>query len=96
MRQLANAATWRPPTKPGAAGQFAVALGVGAAALVLSQYLAAYLFLWSIHADPLSATPLTIARYAYYFGDRDDVSLRLERLAGGIAEVGQRVLPRGV
>ena len=34
------------------------------------QYLAGFLFLWSLHLDPRAATPLTIARYAYYYGDR--------------------------
>lgn len=78
MTQLANAATWRPRTSSGATGRFAKIVGIGVVALVLSQYLAGYAFLWSIGADPLSATPLTIARYSYYFGDRADVSVRLK------------------
>jgi type IV secretion system protein VirD4 len=78
MTQLANAATWQPRTRPRAAASVAKTVGIGVLALVLSQYLAGYAFLWSIGADPRSATPLTIARYAYYFGDRPDVSVRLK------------------
>jgi type IV secretion system protein VirD4 len=78
MGQIANAATWQPHYKSSAVGRLAKAVGIVAAAVVLSQYLAAYLFLWSIGADPRAATPLTIARYAYYFGDRADVSVRLK------------------
>lgn len=86
MGQIANAATWQPHYKSSAIGRLATAVGVAAAAVVLSQYLAAHLFLWSIGADPRSATPLTIARYAYYFGDRADVSVRLKiASAAGVA-----------
>ena len=85
MTQLANEATWRPRTSS-TAGRIAKALGLGVMALVLSQYLAAYLFLWSISADPLSATPLTIARYSYYYGERSDVGMRLKIASGaGVA-----------
>ena len=34
-------------------------------------------FLWSLHADPHGATPLTIPRYAYYYGDRADIRRRI-------------------
>jgi type IV secretion system protein VirD4 len=46
-------------------------LGIGG--VLLSQMLAGYLFLWSIGTQPHAATPVTIARYAYYYGDREDV-----------------------
>jgi len=88
MTQLENAAIWRPRGRPSAAGRIAKAAGIGMAALVLSQYLAGYAFLWSIGADPLSATPLTIARYSYYFGDRADVGVRLKiATAAGVAVI---------
>ena len=50
--------------------------------LLLVPYLAGYLFLWSIHlppltATPLTATPLTILRYAHYYGDRRAIRRRL-------------------
>lgn len=86
MTQLESAATWRPRTSPSAAGRIAKIVGIGVVALVLSQYLAGYAFLWSIGANPLSATPLTIARYSYYFGNRADVTMRLKIASGaGIA-----------
>ena len=44
--------------------------------LLASQYLAGYALLWSLHQDPRFATPLTVARYAYYFGERRDIRLR--------------------
>lgn len=78
MPQLANAASWHPPAKPSGASRLAKGVAVGAAALVLSQYLAGYLFLWSISADRVATTPLTIARYTYHYGDRKDVRIRLE------------------
>jgi len=86
MTQLENTAIWRPRTRSSAAGRVAKIVGIGVVALVLSQYLAGYAFLWSIGANPLLATPLTIARYSYYFGDRADVSMRLKiASAAGLA-----------
>ena len=32
--------------------------------------------LWWFRADPRQATPLTVARYAYYYGDREQVRRR--------------------
>jgi type IV secretion system protein VirD4 len=46
------------------------------AVLIASQYLAAYLFLAWFRLGPQSASPLTIARYAYYHGAREDVRRR--------------------
>lgn len=46
-------------------------------ALLLAQYLAGYFFLWWVSANPREASPLTIARYAYYYGHRTDVRHRL-------------------
>jgi type IV secretion system protein VirD4 len=34
-------------------------------------------FLYWVHADPKTATPLTIARYAYYYGARADIGRKL-------------------
>lgn len=88
MTQLENTVIWRPRTRSAAAGRITKIVGIGVVALVLSQYLAGYAFLWSIGAEPLSATPLTIARYSYYFGDRADVSVRLRiASAAGVALV---------
>jgi len=49
----------------------------GIAAMLLTAYLAGFFFLWSVHADPQRAGPLTIPRYAYYYGQRDDIRHRL-------------------
>jgi type IV secretion system protein VirD4 len=45
--------------------------------LVLSQYLAGWVFLASLHLDPRAAGPLTIARYGYYYGLQTNVRARL-------------------
>jgi len=44
---------------------------------VVAQYLAGYVFLYWIHDDPKVATPLTIARYAYYYGERREIHEKL-------------------
>ncbi len=44
---------------------------------VLGLYLAGYLLLWSLSLPPWTATPLTLLRYAYYYGDREEVRGRL-------------------
>ncbi len=77
MSPSASAAVWQLPARPTwrrAAVKAAVAT---LALLVLTQYLAGYFFLWSVRANPRTATPLTIARYAYYYGDRADIRARL-------------------
>jgi hypothetical protein len=73
----ANTARWRPPAKSAWAGRAVKGL-VGAVCLgVAAQYLAGYVFLYWVHADPKTATPLTIARYAYYYGARADIRRKL-------------------
>lgn len=48
-------------------------------------YLAGYFFLWSIKAEPWTATPLTTVRYWHYYGEREDVRRALVwSLAGGM------------
>src|SRR5690348_2463076 len=44
---------------------------------VVGLYLAGYLFLWSLSLPPWNATPLTLLRYAHYYGDREEVRRRL-------------------
>src|SRR3984957_9981258 len=89
MRPSANVIAWRRPhrrSRLSVACQFAVAaLG----ALIVAQYLAGYLFLWWVRANPREASPLTIARYAYYYGHREDLRRRLAVASGaGFALVG--------
>ena len=67
MSLNAGAAAWQKPTRsvPGRAAKLVLASAV---ALLAGQYLAGFLFLWSVHADVRSASPLTVARYGYYYG----------------------------
>jgi type IV secretion system protein VirD4 len=78
-------------------GQVVVVAMVSA---VAAQYLAGYALLWSLDRNPKGATPLTVARYAYYYGDRPDIRQRavltsalglIVVLAGALVFV----LPRG-
>jgi type IV secretion system protein VirD4 len=47
------------------------------AAVVVAQWLAGYLFLWSIDVSPHRATPLTTARYLYHYGNRPQIRARV-------------------
>jgi type IV secretion system protein VirD4 len=46
-------------------------------ALVVAQYLAGVLFLWSLKLDVRAASPLTIARYGYYYGGQEAIWRRI-------------------
>jgi type IV secretion system protein VirD4 len=46
---------------------------IGVGALLLSQMLAGYLFLWWIGSDTRTATPLTLVRYVYYYSEKPEV-----------------------
>ena len=76
MTPSANVAAWRTPTE---ASWRRVALKACAATIVavlVAQYLAGFLFLWWFHVDPRQASPLTVPRYAYYYGARAQVRQR--------------------
>jgi type IV secretion system protein VirD4 len=84
------------------AGILGVALAI-LGAVVLSQYLAGYLFLWWVKADVREASPLTIARYSYYFGNRADLRPRLAAtsaagalLVGGVIAFALKPKPRAL
>jgi type IV secretion system protein VirD4 len=62
-----------PRRRPAWIGLCARALAISVLALILSQYLAAFVFLWLSHLNPRAAGPLTVARYAHYYGDRADI-----------------------
>ena len=63
-------------------------------ALVLSQYLAGFFFLWLSHLNTRSADPLTVARYAHYYGDRSDIRRRVWIASGlGVLMVALCALP---
>jgi type IV secretion system protein VirD4 len=53
------------------------ALGASIVVLVLAQYLAGFFFLWLSHLSLSSAGPLTVARYAHFYGDRADIRHRV-------------------
>jgi type IV secretion system protein VirD4 len=76
MSLNAGAAAWQKPTRsvPGRAAKLALASAV---ALLAGQYLAGFFFLWSVHADVRSASPLTVARFGYYYGQHPVIRRRL-------------------
>jgi type IV secretion system protein VirD4 len=77
IRIESAAASPRPKNRPAPA--WLKGLALGALGLVLSQYLAGWLFLSWLHLNPREAGPLTITRYGYYYyyGARPDVRPRL-------------------
>jgi type IV secretion system protein VirD4 len=77
MNPSANAAAWQPVAKPRRAWRPLKACAAAVGALLIAQYLAGYAFLWSVKSDPRGATPLTILRYGYYYGDRAEIRRRL-------------------
>lgn len=77
MTLRASTALWQPPVR-GSKLPLGFAVVVGAlVGLVGALYLAGYVFLLFIKADPRTATPLTLVRYGYYYGGREDIRLRL-------------------
>src|SRR5882762_3274149 len=84
---LANAVASPPPPDrtarlPRAAPGWLRAGGVALLGLILWQYLAGCLVALSLRLDARSASPLTVARYAYYYGDRADMRRRLWLASG--------------
>ena len=66
MTQLVNA-HWRPASKGGAWGRRCLIGGfLAAIGVAVSQWLAGYFLLWSLHLHPRFASPLTVTRYAFY------------------------------
>ena len=85
MTLHASAAPWQPPANS-VARTWALKIAVGlAAALLVAAYLSGYVLLWSLHLNPREASPLTIVRYGYYYGDREDIRKKLlaSTIAGG-------------
>jgi type IV secretion system protein VirD4 len=77
MTLHASAAPWVAPVKPARTGTALLVMGLALAALLVALYLAGFAFLLSIRADPRSATPLTLVRYAHYYGAPTDIRRRL-------------------
>ena len=85
MTPHASAAPWQPPANP-LRRALGLKIFVGlAAAMLVAAYLAGYVFLWSLHLNPREASPLTVVRYGYYYGDREAIRRRLlvSTAAGG-------------
>jgi type IV secretion system protein VirD4 len=69
--------THSPRLVSGLAARVAGAVFLALAAIAAAQYIAGYFFLWSYHLTPVAATPLTITRYAHFYGDNRPVRQRL-------------------
>ncbi|MGH8220556.1 MAG: type IV secretory system conjugative DNA transfer family protein, partial [Steroidobacteraceae bacterium] len=85
----ASAIAWRVPRAArGFRERLAKVATLTIASLLLAQYLGGFLFLWWVKADVKLATPLTLARYAYYYSARADIAVRLALCEGvGLAAV---------
>jgi type IV secretion system protein VirD4 len=69
-------------------------VGVLLVAIVVSQYFAGFLLIAWYRLDPRSTSPLTIARYAYYYGADPRLKQRLWVCSGaGVALIGLVALP---
>jgi len=99
MTLHASAALWQPPANS-ARRALALKIVVGlVVALLVAAYLAGYVLLWSLHLNPRQASPLTVVRYGYYYGDRQEIRRRVlaSSAAGGaivLATALVLVLPR--
>jgi type IV secretion system protein VirD4 len=72
-----NTALWQPRPRGSKVPLALIILGGVTAGLIGALYIASVVFLLLIKADPRSATPITIVRFGYYYGDRHDVRVRL-------------------
>ena len=67
---------------------------IAVAAVVASQYFGSVLLLWWFHLNPRGASPLTIARFALYFGDNPAVRSVLWKTSfAGVVPVALSALP---
>ena len=77
MTLNASTARWRPRVRSRWIALACKTLLLLVGVLLAAQYLAGFLFLQWVHSDPKTATPLTVARYGYYFGERADIRRKL-------------------
>jgi type IV secretion system protein VirD4 len=78
MTLSANAAVSpRAPESIKGGARWPKAFALAVLALVLSQYFGACVLLSLLHRDVREAGPLTLLRYALYYGDRPDIRSRL-------------------
>ena len=83
MPPSASTAAWRPPAEAGRAGRLLKIAGAALVALAVAQYLSGFILLWLLHLDPRNASPLTVLRYAYYYGGVPQVRQALLRACAG-------------
>ena len=68
---------WQPPANSvRRAPVLKIVAGI-TAGLLIAAYLAGYVFLLSLHLNPREASPLTVVRYGYYYGDHEAIRKRL-------------------
>ena len=77
MTPTASTARWRPRVRNRWVALACKALLLLVGVVLAAQYLAGFLFLQWVHSDPKTATPLTVARYGYYFSERKDIRRKL-------------------
>ncbi len=99
MTPSANAAAWRPRARGAWVASAVKAAAAGIVALACAQYLAGFLLLWSLHLNPRTASPLTVARYVHYYGNWKVIRQRAALssavgLAVVLAGAGVLLLPR--
>ena len=83
MPPSASIAASRRPASAGWVAGACKAAGAVIVALAAALYLSGFFFLWSMHLDPRAASPLTVLRFAYYYGSWPRVHGALVRACVG-------------
>jgi type IV secretion system protein VirD4 len=73
----ASAAPWQLPARRRGRRRFLKVVALVLLAVAAAQYLGGFLFLWSLRLSTSAASPVTLARYGYYYGDVPAVRRRL-------------------
>ena len=87
MPPSASIAASRPPVSTGWVAGACKTAGAVIVALAVALYLSGFFFLWLIHLDPRAASPLTVLRFGYYYGNWPRVHEALVRACVGGAGV---------
>jgi type IV secretion system protein VirD4 len=77
MSPNASTAVWQRPAGPRGTPRLLKWGVAGVGALIVSQYLAGFIFLVLVHGDVEQAGPLTVLRYAVYYGREQAIARRL-------------------
>jgi type IV secretion system protein VirD4 len=94
MTLTANAVAWAPRARTRWPATALKVVAIACVSLIASQTLGGFLLLAWCRQDLKAARPLTIARYAYYYGAVPEVRRRLwVSSAGGLALVALAALP---